>query len=494
MFVATVKQFQYYDQMVIKVCQQTIEQMILKAAECLYPYVAKQKNVVILCGKGNNGADGLALACLLKKAGQSVMVYLTGRHEELSDGCVYYLKRAESLAVPIEDLSVNQSKAFHQLKEACLQASVIVDGIFGTGLKGAPHGLEETLIDSVNQITGVPILAIDVPSGLNADNGMAYGKAIQAHLTVTFVAQKVGFLNPESIIYTGEVQVEDLGYSSLLTQQCGFAEVIAPKQVAGYLKKRRYDGYKGSYGRLVCLTGSRTYPGAAMISCGAALKCGCGLVVSLSEAARSVVAKYPEIVLGDTLSSQLKTASAILLGCGRGKSEKTKQELYTVLWQTQLPVLLDADGINVLAEHKSWLLQDHAPLILTPHLGEMARLLADEEEQDVVLGAIFFAKKYHCTIVLKGPKTMVTDGTVCYRVPVGDRAMATAGMGDALAGIIASFLAQGYDCLEACLLGAYLHGLAGERLGKTRYTVLATDIIELLPLLMMELLQQKNSA
>lgn len=493
MLVGNTAQFRLYDTYVIQNYHQTIENMILRAAQALYPYVAKQDQIVVLAGKGNNGADGLALACLLKKTQKNVTVFLMHEKSKLSSGAIFYLEKALALAVPIYYLDEMKPSFSQQMFEETLsKAGVIVDAIFGTGLKGAPNDIEKMVIAYVNTLKDIPILAVDVPSGLNADNGIIYKEAVKAHLTVTFVAMKLGFLNPEAKAYTGEVHVEDLEYPQQLLKTVGFTKILDPHDIEKILKKRRYDGYKGVYGKLACITGSSKYPGASVISCGAALKTGAGIVSVFSSASQNVLLKYPEVIIENDLLNAIQHSTAILFGCGKGQDLTTAQQLEKVLLHAKTPVLLDADGINLIAERLHLLHQANCPIIMTPHIGEMQRLLQHDKKQDSVMGAIAFAKQYRVIIVLKGPHTMITDGNVAIRVPSGDRAMATAGMGDALAGMIASFLAQGYNYFEATILGTYLHGLAGEILGQKRYSVFASDIIDIIPELMMSVLKKRK--
>lgn len=492
MLVASTSQFHAYDQYIIENCHESIERMILKAAKALYPYVAREEHVVILAGKGNNGADGLALSCLLQNMKQDVTVFVMAKKQALSQGATFYLEKAIALEVPVYYLSDTKDYSYHMLMEKISNASVVVDAIFGTGLHSAPNGTEKMAIHIINQQHQAPVLAIDVPSGLNADNGMIYNEAVQAHITVSFVAMKLGYLNPDAMRYTGEVHIENLGYDSKALQVEGFSHYLEPEKIWPLLKQRKYDGYKGSYGILTCFTGSHIYPGAAIIASGAALKTGAGMVKVASEQGvlDKVILKHPEIVCVDpslSIKDTIAHSTAILFGCGKGFNEQTTQQLEELLTTAKVPVLLDADGINCLSEHLAWLHQANCPIIMTPHIGEMNRLLKDEAEKDPTIGAVKFALKYHTIIVLKGPHTMVTDGKTTIRIPSGDKAMATAGMGDALAGIIASFLAQDYPYLDACILGTYIHGLAGQTLAKTSYTAFASDIIDMIPQLMFDI-------
>ncbi len=489
MLVANARQMKLYDEYIMQRLNHSIEGMILKAAKVLYPYVAKEKNILILVGKGNNGADGLALSCLLKNMNQEVTCFLLASKKEMSQGAGYYLEKAIALGVSIYYLSDENDFSFKMFNEKVAQASVIIDGIFGIGLIGPLSGMEKHVIEHLNQMEHCPIMAIDIPSGLNADTGNIANVCLKASLTITFVAMKTGFLNPHAKAYTGEVFVESLGYDPDIMVELGFGYLLESEVVEKIVRERQYDGYKGTYGRVLLLTGSRQYPGAGLISTAAALYSGAGLVQLSSDAEvmKMAVSRYPEILtaLADQqLDSMLDAASAVLFGCGRGWNDTTRLELEEVLVKSRVPVVLDADGINCLASTPELLTQVSCPVILTPHLGEMQRLLENETEKDPVVGAIQFARKYHAIVVLKGPLTMVTDGKHVFRNPSGNGAMASAGMGDALAGIVVSLLAQGYAYTDACVLGVYLHGCCGDQIAKNQYTVLASQLIEKIPEMM----------
>ena len=486
MLVASSKQFKKFDSYVIEHLDFSMEGLILKAAKALYPYVASEKNVVIIAGKGNNGADGLALSCLLKNMAQEVTVFLMASKNEMGHGASFYLDKAMALNVPIYYLSNEEDFSFKVFNDTLTHASVIVDAIYGTGFIGNVSLMDKKIIQIINSKNNIPVLSIDVPSGLNADTGMVGNVCIKANLTVTFVAYKQGFFNPDSKLLLGEVALETLGFNADLMVQLGFGYYVKPEFVSKILKARRYDGHKGLYGRVLCVTGSPMYPGAAYISAGACLRSGAGLVqlCSTRQLMNQVVYRYPEIVLtalDATMLDVLNNKQAILFGCGKGYNEQTEYELVSLLKNARVPVILDADGINCLTNHLDLLHYANCPIILTPHMGEMQRLLVNEDEKDPVLGAIQFAKKYKTIIVLKGPLTLITDGKHVFRNSSGNKAMSTPGMGDALAGMIASFIAQGYTYLDACVFACYLHGFCGDELSKESYCVYASELVSFLP-------------
>lgn len=490
MKIGTASQFRFYDSLIMSQYNQSIEQMILKAAKSLYPYVSKETSVVIIAGKGNNGGDGLALACILKNMNVDVTVFVTSEKSKMNPGATFYLEKCIELNVSTFVLTKENDYSYIMLLDRLKKATVIVDAIFGTGLNSHPRDVEAKVIQLLNTQATCPIVAIDVPSGLNCDTGEAYTPCIHAHLTISFVAMKLSFYNPEAKPYLGEVVVEDLGYPQEALALSMFSEIVDGKVVEKLLKQRLYAGYKSTYGMVGCVVGSEMYPGAALISTKAALKTGAGYVKLISEdpfVRQSCILNAPEMVLSQDTS--LTGCQAILLGCGLGQSELSKQKLHRVLQDCHVPLVLDADGINLLALQPELLKTTHAKLILTPHLGEMKRLCDSLSIADPIIGAGIIAKTYHCVVVLKGPKTLVIDENHALRIPTGNKAMATAGMGDCLAGMIASLLAQGYSCYEASLLGAYLHGKIGDQLALNQYTVHASDIIDQIPNVMHQILK-----
>lgn len=475
MLYGTTQQFQLYDKLLIEKKNWKIQQMVLEAAKALYRHIPTTKQILICSGKGNNGADGLALAYLLKK---NVSVYLFCQEEQLSLSGKYYLEKIKEHCIPL----ITSKDEFLCALE---KSDVVVDGIFGTGFKGSLPIDLMSIIQTINN-SNKEVISIDIPSGLDANLGTIENGAIEATKTITFMTSKVGFLNPESWIYTGEIIVEDILHDDDLHQEVLFSELLEEKRICQLLKSRLYNGYKGSYGLVECRVGSKKYPGAAMLSVGAALHTGCGFVRFINEdfIQSYLINKYPEVIYTDSS----KTADAILFGCGKGWNSQTKDELIQLISNQAQPILIDADGLNCLSEHINLLESKKGPIILTPHVGEMERLMPGNP----TLAAIELARKYQAIVVLKGPKTMVCDGKRCVRIPSGNKAMAVAGMGDCLAGMIASLLAQHYHPFDACVLGCYLHGKCGDELAKTNYTVLTSKLIEIIPKVMNKIENDKD--
>lgn len=485
-YLANREQLQKYDQLVLKHEKLTIEQLVYKAAVCLWPYVRNENNITVVCGRGNNGADALCLACMLLKKGKNVNLFLTSPLETLSQSTLFYLEEYTKFSQPV--YQVRHLADIKLLKQMLKQSSLIVDGLFGYGFEGEMPSLLVAVVDTLNQ-SAIPILSIDIPSGLDANLGVISSHIVRASLTVSFVAYKPGFFLAESKPYLGQLRVEPLPFMAVYLQMAGISEILTLDHVKDILRPRQFYGHKFSYGSVLMNVGSDRYRGAALISCGAALKAGCGLVrlQSTEEVNAMVLTRYPEVVLN---SSRVDESDAVVFGCGKGRSESTSQELVSLLQTYQGPVVIDADGISCLCDHLGLLDQTQATVILTPHIGEMTRLLGSTTISDIERETMIFASKHHVIVVLKGPHTLITDGHVCFKNVISDRAMATAGMGDCLAGIIGSLLANHYQPLEACKLGVYLHGRCGEYLSKERYSVFASEMVDSIPHIMYEVIKR----
>jgi len=474
MIYGSAKQFQRYDQLLIDEHHWCIEDMVFEAAKALYKHIDTKKKILIICGKGNNGADGLALSTLIKK---NVVVYLLD--DNLSQSSKHYLELALSLEIPIK-------KDFFEWKQDLCDSEVVVDAIFGTGFKGKLPQNIANIIQDINDTKNKTIISVDIPSGLDADFGTQLNGAIQADFTISFMAKKLGFLNSEALPFIGRVIVENILHDDHLKWKVGFSKLLLKEEIEPLLKHRLYNGYKGTYGLLSCYVGSENYPGAALLSIGSALHTGCGLVHFSGEASlqQLIVSKYPEVIC----KKDVPSCQAILFGCGKGWNDDTKNDLINLINNSTCPILIDADGINCLSENIELLKTKKAPVIITPHIGEMKRLM----EGDSTLSAIQFARNYNVIVVLKGPKTFITDGNRFVRIPAGNKAMAVAGMGDCLAGIIASLLAQSYDPFEAAILGTYIHGYSGDIIADLAYTVLPSQLIKIIPETM-KLILEKSS-
>ena len=465
-----------------------------------FPRNAK-KSVLIVAGKGNNGGDGFVVARLLKKKRISCQVALLGRRDELSPDAAHNLRsflRGNGKVAEIE------SSRLSVLSELAAKSGLIVDAILGTGIKSEVRGFLGDAISLLNAC-GLPIVAIDIPSGLDTDRGVALGAAIQAEMTVTLAFPKVGEVIYPGVAYCGDLVIGDIGIDSrALAEVAPATELLERETVAWLAPRREPDTHKGSYGHVLVLAGSRGKTGAAILACRAAMRAGAGLVTLagprslntifagalvevMTEPLRDNAAEEIEPLSDEDWQRILERKNALLFGPGVGVSPSTQNILRWLLKNLNMPWVIDADGLNTLALEIDRLRRAKVPPVLTPHPGEMARLVGAstaEVNADRVEVARSFAKEHRCHVVLKGARTVIAtvDGKVAIN-PTGNPGMASAGMGDVLAGILASLLGQGLAQQEAMKLGVYLHGLVGDQVAGARGEVglIASDIIDGLP-------------
>lgn len=437
-------------------------------------YDCRNKKITVVCGRGNNGGDGCVIAGILAENGGRVTV-ATPFGAPSTENAAYYYNKLKY---------VTKTDAFTP------DADIIVDAIFGIGLNRAPDEKTAEVINAINSSDGIRV-AVDIPSGVGADSGRVLGCAVNADLTVTFIALKPCFVLPDGSDYCGEVLVADIGappvsYSFLTTEKPIF-------------KKRRHNSHKGAFGTGLMLCGSYGMAGAAILAARAALRSGIGILkaavcesiyypftVSAPEAVCLPVRPGGKGTLCPdnlNLPELLKGCSAALIGCGMGNNEDTARLVKELTEISEIPLVIDADGINALAESIDIIKKSKAPVILTPHTGEMARLCSltvREVEENRVETARGFALKYGCVLVLKGANTIIAEpnGEVYFNM-TGNPGMSTGGSGDALAGIILSLLAQGLNAADAAKAAVYLHGEAGDKAARRgERAMLPSDLIE----------------
>ena len=381
---------------------------------------------------------------------------------------------------------------------------VVVDALLGTGLNKPPTGLYAEAIETLNTLQK-PIVAVDIPSGLSADDGHIPGVYVQATYTVTFALPKRGLLLYPAASAVGELHVVDIGIPSQAIEAEGIQVALLGKNdIRSMLPHRRLDAHKGSHGHLLVVAGSLGKSGAGILASQAALRAGAGLVTWALPAglAPAMASHLTEVMTlpvaettagsiaeaaGPTLWQFLHRANALVLGPGLGTQPETVTCVHTLLRQSRVPVVIDADGLNSLVDHLDVLQSCAVPAILTPHPGEIARLLGTDtatvqgQRLDI---ARDFARRYNIYVVLKGAYTVIyaPDGRRWVN-PTGNPAMATAGTGDVLAGVIGALLCQGLEPLQAAQCGVYLHGLAGDRVRDRLgyHGLIASDVLEELP-------------
>lgn len=471
----------------------SITELVDKASDCLVKHI-DGNSMSFLCGPGNNGADGLSSAIKKKNQGCQVKVFIFER-EKISLANKYYLEQCL-----LEDIEVcliteqNLKLVIEQLKNS----DVVVDAMFGFGLNSTPRGLYQNIIDAINLIENIHVIAVDIPSGLNGDTGYAYECVLKADKTISLTCLKNGFLNPESYLYTGKVIVEKLDVDNNF-QAVGLYKWADEKVVLPIIKERKYDGHKGTYGHVGMITGCDEYKGASLMSTKSCVYSGSGVVTTItkSQVIQALTQYCPEAttVLRPSRFQKVdfEKYDALLVGSGLGLTRDAYHYVEDVFQLTTKPLVVDGDALTILSTHKELLLLQNREVILTPHMKEFERLCPDFDETNLLEVASSFAKKYHVVLVLKGPHTMISDGTVSYRVSTGNKAMSVGGMGDVLAGMITSFLGQGYSALESALLGVYIHGYIGDVIAKNAYSVIPSRLIEYIPQIMHELLMKKNN-
>ncbi|HHY47830.1 MAG TPA: NAD(P)H-hydrate dehydratase [Firmicutes bacterium] len=475
-------------------------QVAAKALEVLGNGV-QQKRACIICGKGNNGGDGFVAARHLANRGARVKVFLLARKSEISGDAATNLSILNRMGVDVEELT---PEVLQKAKISFSVSDVLVDAIFGTGFKGEVNGIVATVIDAIND-SGRPVVSVDVPSGLDASSGKVRGKCVRATHTVTMGLPKVGLLLYPGASFAGEVTVADIGIpASVLSGDKLKINLTTPERVRSWLPRRDPDTHKGNFGRVLVIAGSEGMTGAACLTSMAALRVGCGLVtlgvpkslhdymeVKLTEV---ITKPLPEtgsrsIALAGQgmIEGLLKRNDVLAIGPGMSQDSETVQLVRNVLAGASCPCVVDADGLNALAQDMDIMKVIRAPMVLTPHAGEMARLLGGTSEQvrhnrlEVTRAA---AKQWGKVVVLKGARTIVADpsGRV-YINPTGNPGMATAGMGDVLTGAIAGLMAQGLLPFEAAIVGVYIHGLAGDLACRAlgQMGMVATDVVDRLP-------------
>lgn len=447
----------------------------------------ENKSFIVFCGPGNNGGDGLVIARKLLEKGYSVITYTLNLNGKYSEDFVTNLNRYSG-----EPIELNQDSYEVQLEKE----SIIIDALFGTGLGRPLEGFIQDIIEQLNE-SGLPIVSIDMPSGLFAEDNKnnKYGGIIKATYTLSFEVPKLAFLLPENSIYVGNWEVIPIGLHPEFIQEVECEKFYFTKQDAkSILKLRNAFSHKGTFGHALLIAGCTGKMGAAVLAAKAAMRSGLGLLsVQIPKSGYEIMqVSVPEamVVLDENenfVSTSLKSYPYPTLGIGPGiGTEEETQSLFKRLIQDiTSPIVIDADALNILSENKTWLSFLPKGSILTPHPGEFRRLVGDwESDLERLELQVEFAKKFQIYLVLKGRHTSIAcpSGKVFFN-STGNSGMATGGSGDTLTGIITGLLAQGYLSEQAALLGVYLHGLAGDfaadKLGEE--SLIASDISFYLP-------------
>ncbi len=463
--------------------------------------VRECNRVVICCGVGNNGGDGFAIARILQCNHIQVTIAIIGDYQKIKGDAYTNFQVARNIGIPIVDCHVEEQLA--DLAQLLRHSDLIYDAIFGTGLSRDISGISKQAIDYINH-TNAYTIAIDTPSGVHVDTGQILGCAVRADRTVTFCLPKVGLLLHPGTDYVGELVVADIGIPDRSIQKVNPSIMFMDDHMhKALLPTRKKQSHKGTYGKTLIIAGTSNMAGAAVMTTLAAYRAGTGLVkVFIDEkVSHTIPSCVPEAIVetyshvGDILSevdrekliASLEWADAVALGPGLGNDRITRKMLECVLQHYHKTLVIDADGLGSLAPDATILDSASCEIIITPHLGEMARLTKcsiDEISRDVMGIAQAFSQKYQLTCVLKSARTVVVSPRedICINI-YGNAGMATAGSGDVLTGIIVSLIAQGLEPYDGALLGVYLHSKAGDYAKKDlgEYGLMATDIIRHLP-------------
>ncbi len=491
MYVLTADQMQSMDQFTIQKLGISQDILMEKAALCVVSEIMKLNPVHVLCvcGNGNNGGDGIAVARILKMKGICATVYLCSEPQLCKESI-------------LKQLSIFQ-KVGGCIKTDCEfdEYDIIVDAVFGIGLNRPVSGRYADILERINETKKkkqVQIISLDIPSGIHADDGSIMEKAIKADITVSFAYPKRGHLLYPGREYTGRLVVADAGmyleHSPLSVDEVGFAYLQREEFV---LPKVNKTAHKGSRGRVLIIAGSAQMAGACYLSACAAFRTGCGLVEIYTATVNleSLRTMLPEAILHGydedkdltILQELLERANLVVMGPGISTDEHALQCVNYVLNHCKKTMIIDADAINCIARNPV-LLYNHVkiteqPVILTPHPKELSRLV-NQPVKDILENyseiLVRTAKEMQCIIVGKGASSIVTDGTHFYINTSGNEGMATAGSGDVLTGIIAGILVQDNSVFDAVCKSVYLHGLSGdymaERIGKS--SLMAHDLLD----------------
>ncbi len=457
----------------------------------------KGRRALICAGKGNNGGDGLVMARLLRARGVRAEVVLLGRTADLRGDALRNLRAYQRGRATVHEIV--ELDQLGVLAAGLEKADVAIDAIFGTGLDKPVGGLHAAAIEMLNA-SGVPVFAVDIPSGLHADTGLPLGTAIQAEATATFGFAKIGQVLYPGTRHCGALTVVDIGLApEAVAAQAPRAALLDAAAVARLIPLRSADTHKGDCGHVLIIAGSFGKTGAAQLVTRAALRVGAGLVTLVAPAslypvyAAGVREAMTEILPDEDgriafaptqLEALVAGKTAVVIGPGIGTHAGARQTVRWLLTHAGVPIVLDADALTCMAGEGAALRAAASPLLLTPHPGEMGRLLGSDTaavQADRAGTARRFAVEHGCTLILKGARTVIggADGWLWVN-PTGNPGMASGGMGDALCGVLGGLLAQRLPVSEAARLGVYLHGAAADRAAEEggEIGLVASDVID----------------
>ena len=481
-----------------------MEKAAMTVAQCVKANIHPQDRILAVCGMGNNGGDGVAAARLLWEAGYSVTISLIGREETASE------ELQQQLAI-VKNLGIRVCTGLPSG-----EYNVILDALFGIGLGREVTGEFADTINWMNDQEAVRF-AVDIPSGISASTGEVLSVAVYADFTITFGTNKRGIVLFPGCNYAGKVVVADIGFPKKAVEKVApRTYTLTREEAIRMMPGRIIRSNKGSYGKVLVIAGSREISGACYLCAAAAYRMGCGLVkvVTATENGAVIKNKLPEALvktydssldytqpdnkfqLTHWIEEEIQWATTIVIGPGIGLEEPAGIMLMQVLQEKNKSIVIDADGLNLLAEKEQFFVMREdgsrkiclpANVVLTPHLVEMARLVRVDLQTlrgKMVEQALLSLERANCqTLVLKDARTVVTDGNEVYVNTTGNNALSTGGSGDVLSGMVAGLLAQGMKPKKAAVLAVCLHGIAAEEYMEIggRYSMLASDILDMLP-------------
>lgn len=450
---------------------------------------------LIFCGKGNNGGDGFVVTRHLFNDGVKVVAVLTDG-VPVTNEAQSMLEQLLNLGALVIDYNGHQE----HVRGLAQNTDIIVDAVYGTGFSGEPDETHKEIFRLINNAV-CAVFSLDVPSGIQADSCADNPHAVNADFTICFDSMKLAHVLAPASNRCGRVFRVDIG----IPAECHrgiLPDTIIPEteEIFGCLPPRTPNSHKGTYGKFLNISGSLGYTGAAVLSTTAAMRCGAGYVtlaapLPVARDLSSVLIESTMMPLEPNSLDQIsasnipdiieraKRCTAVLVGCGLGKSDDTRELVFSLIRSVECPLIIDADGLNVLSAQTDVLLERKGDTILTPHTVEMSRLTGKRLNDilaDRYTAARSFAAEYNVIMVLKGPNTIVTNGNDAFINPTGNAGLAKAGSGDVLAGMIGAFAAQKIPPLDAARCGVYLHGLAADRCAErlSQYGMLPSDILQ----------------
>ncbi len=465
-----------------------------------------KKKVIVLAGGGNNGGDGIAAARNLHNWGWNVTVLLMLREDKLSPECLTQYRIAKQTGVAVEFRK--------EVSERDLHSAIVIDAMLGTGINKAVTSPMTDVIRFLNA-SAVNVVSVDIPSGISSDTGQVMGDAVRADFTVTFGLPKIGHMLFPGADYAGSLFIEDIGFPEIVLKDDRLmTETLERDAISILIPDRQRYSYKGDYGHILIVAGSKGKTGAAIMAAEACLRSGAGLVtvgvpetlanIFQARAKEEMILPLPDTgkgVLSAKASEEVRDflthhADVLAIGPGITENEDTFNLMVNLLEATAVPMVLDADALNVIGGRRELFRKMKAPVVLTPHIGEMARLLKSvsgkslktpdeydarkDVETDRIRISRTYVKETGVTLVLKGVPTIIADpeGKILINT-TGNPGMATAGAGDVLTGMIAGLLGQGMNPLDASCAAVYIHGLAGDIASRTKgmHSLIASDII-----------------